>query len=98
MDFLPWSRGSYPGSRIPGLCRLQPVDRGPPVRTGCAMRLFAALLLLLVAVPAAHPAAPPARGRDGRVFPLAGGGREDPREGLPATRRHFFGTLDVAAW
>lgn len=61
------------------------------------MRLLAALLLLLVAAPAARAAAPPALGPDARVFTLAGGGTEDPREGLPATRAHFFGNLDVAA-
>ncbi len=62
------------------------------------MRLLAVLLLALAAAPAAARAAvPPALGPDARVFTLAGGGTEDPREGLPAARARFFGDLEIAA-
>lgn len=65
------------------------------------MRLLPALLLGLAfaALPAAaaHAAAPPALGPDARVFTLAGGGSDDPREGLPAYRADLIGTHDVAA-
>ena len=63
------------------------------------MRLIGLLLLALAAaVPAAARAAvPPALGPDARVFTLAGGGTEDPREGLPATRADLIGSVDVAA-
>ena len=47
--------------------------------------LALAALALALAAPA-RAAVPPALGPDGLVFPFAGGGRAEPRDGLPATR------------
>lgn len=49
--------------------------------------LFLLFLLVLAALPAAAGAAvPPALGAEGRVYPLVGGGSEQARDGIAATR------------